>query len=90
MNESQPFFSIIMPLYNKENYVKETIDTVKNQTFENFELIIINDGSTDKSSTIVEEINDSRIRLINQKNSGVSVARNNGIKSLFVFSFRRE
>jgi len=80
MNEKQPFFSIIMPLYNKENYVKETIDTVKNQTFQNFELVIINDGSTDKSSIIVEEINDSRIRLINQKNSGVSVARNNGIK----------
>lgn len=80
MNESQPFFSIVMPLYNKENYVKETIDTVKNQTFQNFELVIINDGSTDKSSTIVEEIDDSRIRLINQKNSGVSVARNNGIK----------
>lgn len=80
MVENKPFFSIVMPLYNKENYVKKTIDTVLNQTFQDFELVIVNDGSADKSSIIVEQINNSHIKLINQKNSGVSVARNNGIK----------
>lgn len=74
-----PFFSVIIPLYNKESYIKDTIKSVINQSFSDFEVIIINDGSTDKSTIKASEINDSRILIINQKNSGAPVARNNGI-----------
>lgn len=73
-------FSIIIPLYNKEKYIKKTISSILNQTYEKYEIIIINDGSTDRSKDVVESINDDRITLINIKNSGVSAARNYGIE----------
>lgn len=79
-NKNEPYFSIIMPLYNKQDYIKKTITTVLNQTFQNFEIIVVNDGSKDNSIEIVKEIKDTRIRIVEQKNQGVSVARNNGIK----------
>ncbi|WP_410510330.1 glycosyltransferase family A protein [Methanosarcina hadiensis] len=72
-------FSVAIPLYNKEPHVKRALDSVINQTFQDFEIIVINDGSTDKSAEIVKSYSDSRIRLINQKNAGVSAARNRGI-----------
>lgn len=72
-------FSVIIPLYNKELSIINTIHSVLNQTFQNFEIIVINDGSTDNSAEIVEGIEDSRIRLIHQENKGVSAARNRGI-----------
>ena len=75
----KPFFSIIIPLFNKEKYVSETLKSVLNQTFKGFEIIIVNDGSTDNSLSIVNTFNDERIKIINQDNQGVSVARNNGI-----------
>lgn len=71
--------SIIVPLYNKGPHIKRTISSVLKQTYENFELIIVNDGSTDSGPDIVRDIKDKRIRLINQKNSGVSSARNMGV-----------
>ena len=71
--------SIVIPLYNKEKQIGNTLNSVFNQTFQNFEIVIINDGSTDSSVDVVEQINDNRIRLINQENQGVSVARNCGI-----------
>lgn len=74
-------FSIIIPLYNKQETIKKTVDSILQQSLNDFELIIVNDGSTDKSVEIVESIKDSRIRLINQKNQGVSAARNTGIKN---------
>lgn len=74
------FFSIVIPLYNKERYIKSTLDQVLNQSFQDFEIIVINDGSTDSSAKIVEQISDSRIKLFNKKNGGVSSARNHGIK----------
>lgn len=74
-------FSIIIPLYNKENYILDAINSVLDQTYTEFELIVVNDGSTDNSGQIVEKINDQRIKVINQQNSGVSVARNNGVKN---------
>ena len=80
INDKKPFFSVVIPLYNKQNHVKETIETVLNQTFQDFEIVVVNDGSTDKSVKVVESINDNRIRLIDQENGGVSVARNRGIK----------
>lgn len=74
--------SIIIPIYNQEDYIIETIKSVKNQTLENFECILINDGSTDNSKNIVEReiINDSRFKLFNRDNHGVSASRNYGIE----------
>ena len=57
-----------MPLYNKEPHVKRALDSVINQTIQDFEIIVVNDGSTDKSADVVKSYSDARIRLINQKN----------------------
>lgn len=73
-------FSVIIPLYNKELTIRNTINSVLNQTYQDFEIIVINDGSTDSSAKITESINDDRIRLIHQTNQGVSAARNKGIE----------
>lgn len=76
--------SIIVPVYNSERFLKETIKTVKNQTFKNWELLLVNDCSTDNSKNIInDEIKkDKNIRLIELKeNSGAAVARNVGIDS---------
>jgi len=74
--------SIIIPVYNSNKTISKTIDSVKNQSFKNFEAIIINDGSTDNSIKIINEKikNDNRFILIDQSNYGVSAARNVGIK----------
>lgn len=72
--------SVIIPLYNKKDSIVKTLHTVLNQTFQNFEIVIINDGSTDNSIYEVERFSDHRIRIINQNNAGVSAARNRGIK----------
>jgi glycosyltransferase involved in cell wall biosynthesis len=74
-------FSIIIPLYNKENTIKKTIESVLNQTFSEFEIIIINDGSTDNSLENVNQIFNNRIQIITTENRGVSQARNLGIKN---------
>ena len=71
--------SVVVPLFNKEKYICRTITSVLNQTHKDFELLIINDGSSDNSVDVVKSFNDKRIRLINQKNGGVSKARNNGV-----------
>ena len=75
-----PTISVVIPLYNKEKYIKRALDSVRAQTFDDFEVIVINDGSTDNGPSIVEQYNDPRIKLINQENAGVSAARNRGIK----------
>jgi glycosyltransferase involved in cell wall biosynthesis len=72
--------SVVIPLYNKEPYIERAISSVLNQKIQDLEIIIINDGSTDQGPEVVKSIKDSRIHLINQKNSGVSIARNRGIK----------
>lgn len=77
---SKPFFSVVIPLYNKEKHIQDTINTVLAQTFQDFEIIVINDGSEDNSVKIVKDILDPRIKIVNQPNSGVSAARNRGIK----------
>jgi len=71
--------TVLMPAYNTENYIREAIDSVLNQTFRDFELLIINDGSTDKTEDIIRSISDPRIVLVNQDNAGVSAALNTGI-----------
>ena len=71
--------SIIMPVYNKELYIRESITSVINQSFKDWELIIVNDGSTDNSLSIASSFQDSRIKVFSTKNGGVSSARNFGI-----------
>lgn len=75
-----PFFSVIIPLYNKEKQIKDTLKYVIRQTFSDFEVIVINDGSTDKSLEIAQSISDNRITIYSQLNSGASSARNLGIE----------
>lgn len=72
--------SVIIPLYNKESSIKETIESVLCQTYSKFEVIIINDGSTDNSLDIVKEFDDHRISIHTTVNQGVSSARNNGVE----------
>lgn len=74
-----PIISVVIPLYNKEAYIKNTLKTVLAQTIKDFEIIVVNDGSTDKSVEVIKSINDHRIRVLSQENAGVSAARNRGI-----------
>ena len=60
-------FSVIVPVYNTEKYIKDCIDSILNQSYNNFELIIVNDGSYDKSKQIIETYKDKRIKLYNKK-----------------------
>lgn len=72
--------SVIIPLYNKEPIIERSLRSVLSQDYDEFEVIVVNDGSTDCSAEIVRSINDPRIRLIEQENGGPSKARNTGIK----------
>lgn len=74
--------SVIVPCYNQEKYIKECLDSLVSQTFKDYEVIVIDDGSTDDSAEIVNEYvkHNKNIRLIRQANQGVVVARNNAIK----------
>lgn len=73
-------FSIVIPLYNKSASIAHTIQSIIDQTFQQFEIVVVDDGSTDCSATVVEAINDDRIRLIRKENGGVCSARNRGIQ----------
>lgn len=75
-------FSIIVPVYNAEKYLSKCLDSLVNQTYTDIEIICVNDGSTDSSLPIMEKYaqKDNRIKIINQENQGVSVARNSGLK----------
>jgi glycosyltransferase involved in cell wall biosynthesis len=74
--------SVIIPVYNTEEFVQEAVDSVRRQTLQELEIIVVNDGSTDGSLRIVEQLakEDSRIRVFSQTNQGQSVARNNAMK----------
>lgn len=73
--------SVVIPLYNKSPYIGRALKSVLCQTFHDFEVIVVDDGSTDDGAEIVKGFNDSRILLIQQKNQGESAARNSGIKA---------
>ena len=75
-----PFFSIIIPVFNKERFVAKTLKSVLNQTFSDFEIIIINDGSTDQSETEILTHKDPKIHYFSKANEGVAIARNIGIE----------
>lgn len=80
MNED--LVSIIVPVYNAEKYIQDTIKTVEEQTYENWELLLVNDCSNDKSEEIIKSQKNEKIKLINlEKNSGAAIARNTGIKN---------
>ncbi|MBQ2611208.1 glycosyltransferase, partial [bacterium] len=72
--------SVIVPVYNRERYLKKCIQSIVDQTLKEIEIIIINDGSTDNSENIVKSFDDNRIKYIKQANSGQSVCRNRGIE----------
>ena len=75
-------FSVVIPLYNKEAYVAKTLNSVVGQTYQNFEIIVVNDCSTDKSLDVVQVIDDSRIKIISHsENKGLSASRNTGINA---------
>lgn len=88
METIKPKYSVIIPLYNKELYIRKALDSVMSQTFRDFELVIVDDGSTDNSATICEEFIKeasqtihNTLYIIHQKNAGVAAARNNGVKA---------
>ncbi|NES42262.1 glycosyltransferase family A protein, partial [Moorena sp. SIO2C4] len=72
--------SVIIPVYKVEKYIAATVESVLAQTYKNFELLLIDDGSPDNSIQICQQINDPRIKIIRQDNQGVSAARNTGIR----------
>lgn len=74
-----PVVSVVMSVYNGELYLREAVDSILNQTFTDFEFIIIDDGSTDSSAEILQSYRDTRIRLFQQENVGLAVALNKGI-----------
>lgn len=78
--QTEPIITVLMPAYNAERYIAEAITSVLQQTFTNFEFIIVNDGSTDDTLHIINSFTDQRIRLINQPNQGVTAALNTGLK----------
>lgn len=73
--------TVIIPMYNSEKYIKKCVESIIEQTYKNIEILVINDGSTDNSLGVLDEINDSRIKIINQNNHGVSYSRNMGIEN---------
>ena len=81
-SESMPKISIIVPVYNVEMYIHHCIDSILSQTYTDFELILVDDGSPDNCGNICDAYaqKDSRIRVIHQENSGLSAARNAGME----------
>lgn len=76
-----PKVSVIMSVYNGEEYLREAIDSILNQTFEDFEFIIVDDGSTDRIADILASYRDPRIKVINQKHLGIAHAKNKAVKA---------
>jgi len=76
-----PLISVVVPMYNAEKFIRKCMEHLIHQTYKNIEIIVVNDGSTDKCGDIIKNYakNDKRVKLINQKNAGVSVASNVGI-----------
>jgi len=82
MSTKKPLVSVVMPVYNAEPYLKEAIDSILEQTYENFELLAINDGSKDNSGKIIDNYakNDPRVKAVHQENTGIVTVLNRGIE----------
>lgn len=80
MSTHDPKITVLMPAYNAGKYIREAVSSVLNQSFPDFELLIVNDGSSDNTLTILDTFSDERIKIINQKNNGIASALNNGLK----------
>jgi len=80
MNTNNPKVTVLMPAYNAEKYIAEAITSVLSQSFTDFELLIVNDGSTDHTEKVIRSFNDPRIVLINQPNKGIAPALNLGYR----------
>lgn len=75
-----PFFSVIIATYNRARFLPIAVESVLTQTFADFELLIVDDGSTDRTRSLIERYTDARLRYIRQEQAGVSAARNNGVR----------
>ncbi len=82
VSSNLPYFSIVIPIYNEEKYLRDSLQSVVDQRFDDFEVLMVNDGSQDNSVTICKQFSaiDPRFKLIEQKNRGLSGARNTGIR----------
>ncbi len=91
MSTSLPLISVIVPAYNAEAFISETLESVLAQTYRNIEVLVVNDGSQDRTAAIVHVFaqRDSRIRLFQQSNQGVAAARNLAIQNARVSTLRR-
>ena len=79
--EDQPLVSVVIPTYNRERTIKASVQSVLDQTYQNLEVIVVDDGSTDRTKDVISAIDDPRVHLIVQKNQGACVARNTGIEA---------
>ncbi|AFY54587.1 putative glycosyltransferase [Rivularia sp. PCC 7116] len=79
-NNAKPLISVIIPVYNGEKTIRETIESVLHQTYTNLELIVINDGSRDLTLNVISSIKDSRLKIFSYQNAGVCMSRNRGIE----------
>ncbi|MFT6047580.1 MAG: glycosyltransferase involved in cell wall biosynthesis [Arenicella sp.] len=77
---NSPLVSVVIPVYNVEHFIKTCLDSVLAQSYENLEVLVVDDGSPDQSIPIVEQYNDQRLRIIRQENRGLASARNTGIR----------
>jgi glycosyltransferase involved in cell wall biosynthesis len=82
-NNNLPLVSVIIPAYNAAKFIAETIESVLSQIYQNIEIVVVDDGSQDETSTIVRQFaaRDRRVRLIQQANAGVAAARNCAIQN---------
>ena len=79
-NTNDPLVSVVIPMFNAEKYIESALDSVFNQTYTHLEVVIVDDGSSDESVEIVNNLNSDIVRLIQQENSGPAAARNRGVK----------
>ncbi len=79
-NRTAPFFSAVIPVYNRRKLIKKSVNSVLEQSFRDFELIVVDDGSTDETPSVIKGYSDKRVRYIRKENSGPAAARNRGIE----------
>jgi glycosyltransferase involved in cell wall biosynthesis len=76
----EPLISVVIPAFNAERYIREAVLSALTQSHQNLEVVVVDDGSTDGTAAAIAELNDPRLRIISQKNRGVSAARNQGLR----------